>query len=73
MAPSSRTKLLWFMSIGRVLLLMSFVALVSAWASELFDRPVFGLTQQHLFFDAIALAVLGIGCLLDSMLHARYL
>lgn len=26
-----------------------------------------------LFFDAIALGVLGIGCLLDSMLHAKNL
>lgn len=60
----------FFVSAGRVLLFMSVVALASAWIAEI-RGPVFGLTQQHLFFDAIALGVLGIGCLMDSILHAK--
>lgn len=63
----------FFISLGRVLLLLSFLALASAWITEIRGGPVFGLTQEHLFFDAIALGVLGIGCLVDSMLHAKNL
>ena len=63
----------FFISAGRVLILMSFLALASAWITEIRGGPVFGLTQQHLFFDALALGVLGIGCLVDSMLHAKNL
>lgn len=63
----------FFISLGRVLLVLSFIALASAWITEIRGGPLFGLTQQHLFYDAIALGVLGIGCLVDSMLHAKNL
>jgi hypothetical protein len=35
------------------------------------SKPHYG--QQHLFYDAIAIDVLGIGCLMDTMLHAANL
>lgn len=63
----------FFISTGRVLILLSFVALASAWMTGIRGGPLFGLTQQHLFYDAIALGVLGIACLVDSMLHAKNL
>ena len=63
----------FFISLGRVLLVLSLIALASAWVTEVRGGPVFGLSQQHLFYDAIALGVLGIGCLVDSMLHAKNL
>lgn len=61
----------FFISLGRVLLFLSFLAVASAWIAEVRGGLVFGLTQQHLFYDAIALGVLSIGCLVDSMLHAK--
>lgn len=67
------TRARFLISTGRILLLMSFVALASAWFAEIRGGDVLGLTQQHLFFDALALAALGIGCLLDSILHAKTL
>ena len=63
----------FFITLGRVLLVLSFLALASAWITEVRGGPLFGLTQQHLFYDALALGVLGIGCLVDSMLHAKNL
>lgn len=62
-----------FVVLGRLLITLAFVALASAWFSEMRNGPVFGLSQQHLFMDAIALGVLGIACLVDSMLHAKNL
>lgn len=73
MTTSARTKTRFFVFVGRVLVALGFVAVFAAWISEVRGGPVFGLTQQHLFFDAIALGVLGIACLVDSMLHAKYL
>ena len=62
-----------FISLGRVLLFLSFLALAAAWITQIRGASLFGMTQEHLFFDAIALGVLGIGCLVDSMLHAKNL
>lgn len=62
----------FLISAGRILLLFSLAALLSAWFAG-GQGDVFGLTQQDLFFDALALGVLGIGCLVDSILHAKRL
>jgi hypothetical protein len=56
---------------GRALVLLGILALVGAWITEIIDRPLLGMSQEHLFFDAIALTVLGIAFMADSMLHAR--
>lgn len=60
-----------FVTIGRVLPTFSFFALLGAWTAQLTGGSILGFAQQHLFNDAIALALLGIGCLLDAFWHAR--
>lgn len=57
--------------LGRVFLALAFFALLGAWLTQLTGGPLFGLTQQHLFYDAIALALLGIGLFIDAHWHAR--
>jgi hypothetical protein len=57
--------------LGRVFLALAFFALLGAWLTQLTGRPLFGLTQQHLFYDAIVLALLGIGLFIDANWHAR--
>lgn len=57
--------------IGRILWVVAFVPLVGAWITELTDRPLLGMDQQHLFSDATVLALLAIGALLDALLHSR--
>ncbi len=69
----ARTTTRVFIMAGRLLLTLAFIALASAWLSEFRGGSVFGLTQQHLFFDAIALGVLSIAVLIDAMFHAKYL
>jgi len=62
----------FFAAAGRVLVFLGVLALLGAWITELIDRPLWGMSQQPLFFDAIALTVLGIAFMADSMLHARH-
>ncbi len=59
--------------IGRTLLALAFLALVGAWITQLTGRTLWTMSQQHLFNDAVALALLGIGMLLDAIWHARHL
>lgn len=59
--------------IGRILLTLAFLALVGAWITQLTSGAVLGMSQQHLFSDAMALALLGIGMFLDALWHARHL
>lgn len=63
----------FFTLAGRLLLTLAFVALVGAWITQVTGGAIFGMGQQHLFNDAIALALLGIGCLLDALLHLKNL
>ena len=56
---------------GRILLTLSLIALIGAWITQVTGTPLFGMSQQHLFNDAIALALLGIGMFLDALWHAR--
>lgn len=58
--------------IGRLLLLLSALALLGAWLSEWRGGELFGLSQQHLFNDATVLALLGIGGLIDAWFHERW-
>lgn len=57
--------------IGRVFLTLSFLALLGAWLTEVTEGEIAGMSQQHLFNDAIVLALLGIASLLDAFWHAR--
>lgn len=57
--------------IGRIFLSLASFALLGAWATQLTDGRIFGMSQQHLFNDAIVLALLGIGMFLDGLWHAQ--
>lgn len=59
--------------LGRVFLALAFLALLGAWLTQLTGQTLFGMTQQHLFNDTIALALLGIGLFIDAHWHARNL
>lgn len=59
----------FFVKAGRVLLSLAFLSLLGVWWTQLTGDTLFGLTQQHLFNDAIALSLLGIGSLVDSKIH----
>lgn len=59
--------------IGRVFLTLSFLALLGAWLTEVTGDEVAGMSQQHLFNDAVVLALLGISSMLDAFWHARRL
>ena len=61
----------FFSFAGRISLALAVVALLAAWISEPMGGSVAGLSQQHLFSDAIALGVLGIAGLLDALLHSK--
>lgn len=71
--PSSAKATSFFIYLGRVLLGLSALAFLGAWFTQLTGGDVFGMTQQHLFNDAIVLALLGIGSFLDALWHARNL
>lgn len=62
-------KSLLFISIGRVSLVLSIIALVGAWITQLSGNSIIGMSQIHLFNDATVLALLGIGFLLDGQIH----
>ena len=64
-------KSITFINLGRFLLGFSFVGLLGAWGTQLTGGSFVGLSQEHLFSDAIVLALLGIGSLLDGMIHKQ--
>ena len=55
--------------LGRGLLLVAVVPLLGAWLLELKGGTILGMDQQHLFNDVMALALLGIGGLLDALVR----
>jgi len=57
------------LTLGRIALAVAFLSLVGAWLNQLFDFSPFGMTQQHMFYDSIALSLLGIGLLIDAAFH----
>ncbi|OYZ21760.1 MAG: hypothetical protein B7Y39_08635 [Bdellovibrio sp. 28-41-41] len=60
-----------FVFIGRASIFVSFLSLIGAWITQVSGGYFLGMSQQHLFFDSIALSLLGIGFLADSFLHAK--
>lgn len=60
-----------FINLGRLLLGLSFVGLLGAWWIQLTGANFFGLSQEHFFSEATVLALLGIGSLLDGMIHKQ--
>ena len=69
MNPSTLARLAVY--IGRIFFTLALLALIGAWITELNNDRIFGMTQQHLFNDAMVLALLGIGSFLDAFWHAR--
>ncbi|MES2918748.1 MAG: hypothetical protein V4729_09035 [Pseudomonadota bacterium] len=63
----------FFTGLGRVLIIVAALALFGAWITELTGSPLLGMSQQHLFNDAMTLALLGIACLLDALVHLKNL
>lgn len=60
--------------IGRLFLTLAFLALLAAWLTEVTGGEVAGMSQQqHLFNDAIILALLGIASMPDAFWRARRL
>jgi|GEM_PF-1140842 len=57
--------------LGRFLFTLALLALLGAWFTQLTGGTLLGMTQQHLFNDAIVLALLGMGMFLDALWHSR--
>ena len=58
-------------NLGRLCGLLAFLSLVGAWVTQLTGGTLFGMSQQHLFNDAIVLALFSIAGLLDGLLHSK--
>lgn len=58
-------------NLGRVFFALAFLALLGAWLTQLTGGAVLGMSQQHLFNDAIVLSLFGIGMFLDALWHSR--
>lgn len=65
MSPKTAAK--W----GRISLVVAFLALLGAWYTQLTGANLLGMSQTHLFNDAIVLSLLGIAGLLDAQLHPQ--
>ncbi len=60
----------FLMAIGMVVTLL---ALIGAWITQLTGRPLAGMSQQHLFNDATVLSLFCIAGLIDALVHAKNL
>lgn len=64
----------FFVNLGRIFFVLAFLALLGAWLTQLTGGSggtLFGMSQQHLFNDAVVLSLLGIGMFLDAFWHSR--
>ncbi len=52
--------------LARGLFFLAFLALLGAWLTGLTGGSLLGLSEQHLFYDAIVLSLFGIGMHLDG-------
>ena len=64
-------KTLFFVSVGRISLMLAVLSLVGAWITQMLGGNFLGMSQVHLFSDATVLALLGIGFLIDGMIHNK--
>ncbi len=60
-------------NLGRFCGLLAFLALVGAWITQLTGGTLLGMSQQHLFNDAIVLSLFCIAGFLDGLLHSKNL
>lgn len=56
---------------GRLSSILAVLALLGAWYTQLTGADFLGMSQTHLFNDAIVLLLLGIVSLLDAQLHSK--
>ena len=56
---------------ARVAGTLAFLALLGAWMAALRGGTFLGLSEQHLFNDAIVLSLMGIAGLLDGIVHRQ--
>lgn len=59
MATTTEKATPFFVYLGRLFFALAFLALLGAWLTQLTGRTLMGMGQQHLFNDAIVLALLG--------------
>jgi nitrate reductase gamma subunit len=59
--------------VGRFFGVLALLALIGAWITQLTGGPLAGMSQQHLFNDAIVLSLFCIAGLVDALLHAKNL
>ncbi|MBI2141970.1 hypothetical protein HYU15_00595 [Candidatus Woesearchaeota archaeon] len=59
-----------FAALGRISLAAGFAALIGAWITAS-GGNVFGLSEAHLFSDAMVLGIIGVGLLVDAGLHRQ--
>ena len=60
----------FFATVGRISLTLGVLALVGAWIATQ-KGALFGLSETHLFSDAIVFSLLGIAALIDANLHSK--
>jgi uncharacterized membrane protein YeiH len=63
----------WAIYVARFCGVLALLALIGAWITQLTGRPLAGMSQQHLFSDAIVLSLFCIAGLVDALVHARNL
>lgn len=61
----------FFVYLGRLFFFLAFLALLGAWFTQLTGGTLLGMSQQHLFNDAIVLSLFGIGMFVDALWHSR--
>lgn len=71
MATTTEKATPFFVYLGRLFFALAFLALLGAWLTQLTGGTLMGMSQQHLFNDAIALSLLGIGMMVDALWHSR--
>lgn len=71
MATTTEKATPFFVYVGRLFFALAFLALLGAWLTQLTGGTLMGMSQQHLFNDAIALSLLGVGMMIDALWHSR--
>lgn len=61
----------FFVYLGRIFFALAILAFLGAGLTQLTGGTLFGMSQQHLFNDAIVLSLFGIGMFLDALWHSR--
>jgi hypothetical protein len=59
--------------VARISGVLAIITLVCAWITQATGNSILGMSQQHFFFDSIALSLISIGNLLDGLLHSKSL